>query len=92
MNDLHLQGFGWSEASGELVFPGSPAADEATDADAPSANGNGSAAAAEGNGASPADFDEFEDAGTQPLWKGWHPKNPYQVRIDMPELLSPELQ
>lgn len=51
------------------------------------ANGNG--AAMGGNGSSP-DADEDEDL--PELWKQWHPKNPYEVRVDMPNhLLSPGL-
>jgi hypothetical protein len=90
----YLDGFGWAEATGELLFPGSGAADGDAEPAAQDASGNGSGVAADGNGngSSPADFDEFEDAGTEPLWKQWHPKNPYEVRVDMPELLSPELQ
>lgn len=52
-------------------------------------SGNGNGAAAGGNGSSPA---ADEDEELPELWKQWHPKNPYEVRVDMPNLLSPELQ
>ena len=56
-----------------------------------SGNGNGAGSSADGNGSSPGD-DEENDEELPDLYESWHPKNPYEVRVDMPNLLSPELQ
>jgi hypothetical protein len=52
-------------------------------------NGNGAGSSADGNGSSPGDDEENQ---LPDLYESWHPKNPYEVRVDMPNLLSPELQ
>ena len=54
-----------------------------------SGNGNGAGSSADGNGSSPGDDEENQ---LPDLYESWHPKNPYEVRVDMPNLLSPELQ
>lgn len=52
-------------------------------------NGSGNGATAGGNGSSPA---PDADGELPALSEQWNPMSPYKVRVDMVNLLSPELQ
>ncbi|KAL0023671.1 hypothetical protein WJX77_011852 [Trebouxia sp. C0004] len=73
--DPFVEGFKWDD-NGRLVYPGMPDEDEEEDEVSADSSQNNE----------DADEDEDFDAVDQ-----WHPRNPYQVRMDLPDVLTDAL-
>ncbi len=73
--DPFVDGFGWDTANGTVVYPGSDTAEQQTK--------ELLEAARPSNGAPPRVLDNPK--------RTWHPANPYQIRSDLADVLSPAL-
>lgn len=78
-----VEGFGWDE-HGELIFPDRPEGEQDSGA-------RGLASYVDSDAGSDGDSGDGVEDGTVNAAEQWHPLNPYQIRMDLPDLLTEQM-
>ncbi|KAL3153794.1 hypothetical protein ABBQ32_013378 [Trebouxia sp. C0010 RCD-2024] len=85
--DPFVEGFAWDE-EGRLVYPGMGDQDEMDDVYGDDGSIISTAEGAEEGAEAETDEEDLEDEEVVDPVGMWHPNNPYQVRIDLPDILT----